>query len=92
MSDESGFADVSDDVVGGEGDAAAPTAQQFERSPLKVLASLEDAPLEQAMKCIEYIKSGRERERRFLRAVSPTALNLIAQNGKGFKEAVESLA
>lgn len=87
MSDENGFATVD----GGEGDSAAPKAA-FERSPLKVLESLSDRPLQQAMKAIEYIDSGRERERKFLRACSPKALNLIAENGSEYLTAVQVAA
>lgn len=87
---ESGFGEpVADEtVVGGEGDSAAPKTA-FERSPLKVLASLEGQPFKQAVKAIEYIDAGRERERRFLKACSPAALHLIAQNGASYLTAVQ---
>lgn len=91
---ENGFAEpvdaVDDDLEGGEGDAAGPRPP-FERSPLRVLASLEHRPLEQAMKAIEYITNTRERERRFLRACTPKALGLIAQNGPEYEAAVDAL-
>ena len=87
---ESGFGEpvAEDTVVGGEGDSASPKAA-FERSPLKVLASLQDQPFKQAVKAIEYIDAGRERERKFLKACSPAALNLIAQNGASYLTAVQ---
>lgn len=90
---ENGFAEpVVDDLgeLGGEGEAGAPRSI-FERSPLKVLASLEHRPLQQAMKAIEYIDSGRERERRFLRACTPQALNLIALNGPDYLTATQAI-
>jgi hypothetical protein len=91
---ENGFAEpvdlTSDDLEGGEGDNGMPRAA-FERSPLRVLASLEHRPLQQAMKAIEYIDSGRERERKFLKACTPTALNLIAQNGPDYQTAVQAI-
>ncbi len=87
--DESGFAEPVVAVEGGEGESGAPVAA-FERSPLKVLQSLSNRPLQQAIKAIEYIDSGRERERKFLRAVSPAALNLIAQNGPEYLTAVQA--
>jgi hypothetical protein len=90
---ENGFADVGDIalVEGGEGDVKVPTAS-FERSPLKVLQSLDARPLQQAIKAIEYIDSGRERERKFLKACSPAALNLIAQNGAEYLTAVQGVS
>lgn len=91
MSDN-GFADavdVTDSVIGGEGDSASPRSV-FERSPLKVLNSLTSKPLQQAIKAIEYIDSGRERERKFLKACSPQALDLIAQNGPEYLTAVQA--
>lgn len=90
MSGDNGFADAVSDDVGGEGDSGAPKLA-FERSPLKVLSSLENKPLQQAMKAIEYIDSGRERERKFLRACSPAALNLIATNGPEYLTAVQAV-
>ncbi len=94
MMAENGFAEpvevTADDLDGGEGDNGAPKLA-FERSPLKVLASLEARPLQQAIKAIEYIDSGRERERRFLKACTPTALNLIAQNGPEYLTAVQAV-
>lgn len=78
-------------VEGGEGDSKSPTVS-FERSPIKVLQSLETRPLQQAMKAIEYIDSGRERERKFLKACSPQALNLIAQNGPEYLEATKAVS
>lgn len=90
QSDVSGFAEpVEGFVEGGEGEAKAATPS-FERSPIKVLQSLSEKPLQQAIKAIEYIDSGRERERKFLRAVSPAALNLIAQNGPEYLTAVQA--
>lgn len=91
MSDN-GFAEpVTSDDLGGEGDNGAPRAP-FERSPMKVLESLSQRPLQQAMKAIEYIDSGRERERKFLRACSPQALNLIASNGPEYLTAVQAVS
>lgn len=89
---ENGFAEpVADDLgEGGEGDSASPRAP-FERSPLKVLNSLAERPLNQAMKAIEYIDSGRERERKILKACTPQALNLIAQNGPEYLTAVQGV-
>jgi hypothetical protein len=89
---ENGFAevDVTSDDLGGEGDNGAPRAP-FERSPMKVLASLEGRPLQQAMKAIEYIDSGRERERKILRACSSQALNLIALNGPEYLTATQAV-
>ncbi len=43
------------------------------------------------MKAIEYIDSGRERERKFLRACTPQALNLIATNGPEYLTAVQAV-
>lgn len=88
--EENGFAEAVTDDLGGEGDNGAPRGA-FERSPLKVLASLENRPLQQAMKAIEYIDSGRERERKFLRACTPQALNLIALNGPEYLTATQAL-
>jgi hypothetical protein len=90
MADDSGFAVVTEDLIGGEGDNGAPRTV-FERSPMKVLQSLSEKPLQQAMKAIEYIDSGRERERKFLKACSPAALNLIATNGPEYLSAVQGL-
>jgi len=88
--DNTGFADpVETAVEGGEGDSAAPKPA-FDRSPLKVLKSLDSKPLQQAIKAIEYIDAARDRERRFLRACSPAALNLIAQNGPEYLTAVQA--
>lgn len=84
---ESGFGTP----VAGEGDVAAPK-RTFDRAPAKVLANLASKPLEQAMKAIEYIDSGRERERQFLRLCSPKALNLIAENGPEYLSAVSEAA
>ena len=93
MTADNGFAEpvevTDDDLEGGEGDSASPRAP-FERSPLKVLKSLEGRPLNQAMKAIEYIDSGRERERKILRACSPRALDLIGQNGPEYLTAVQA--
>jgi hypothetical protein len=86
---DSGFADPVEAVEGGEGDSAAPKAA-FERSPIKVLQSLSTNPLEQAVKAIDYIKASRARERKFLKAVSPAALNLIAQNGPEYLSSVQA--
>lgn len=94
MSDESGFAEpvevTGEDLEGGEGDNGAPRAPH-ERSPLKVLSSLEGRPLHQAMKAIEYIDAARERERRYLKACTPKALDLIAQNGPEYLSAVQAV-
>jgi capsule polysaccharide export protein KpsE/RkpR len=90
MIDESGFAEPVV-VEGGEGDSADPKAA-FERSPLKVLASLAERPLEQAVKAIDYIKSSRDRERRYLKACSPQALSLIAQNGPEYATSVQAVS
>jgi hypothetical protein len=90
MSDgESGFGEAV--TLAGEGDSPAPRAT-FDRSPLKVLKNLEGKPLQQAMKAIEYIDAGRERERAFLRLCSPKALNLIAENGPEYLTAVSAAA
>ena len=88
MSDDTGFGEPT---VGGEGDSAAPK-QAFERSPVKVLESLADRPLQQAIKAIEYIDSARERERKILRICTPKALNLIAENGPEYLTAVNAVA
>lgn len=88
MSDENGFADPT---IGGEGDSAAPKPA-FDRSPLKVLENLSGRPLQQAMKAIEYIDAGRERERRLLKLCSSKALNLIAENGPEYLTAVSAVA
>lgn len=90
MSEVNGFAEPVSDDVGGEGEAGAPRGA-FERSPLRVLQSLENKPLQQAMKAIEYIDSGRERERKFLRACTPQALSLIATNGPEYLTAVQAV-
>lgn len=85
---------MSDEATGfgpSEGDSADPK-QQFERSPMKVLAALQDKPLQQAMKAIEYIDSGRARERKFLKLCSPKALSLIAENGPEYLTAVSAAA
>lgn len=90
MSDvESGFGEPT--VVAGEGDSAGPRAA-FERSPLKVLGSLADKPLQQAMKAIEYIDATQERQRKYLKACSPKALTLIAENGPEYLSAVAAAA
>ncbi len=86
MSDESGFGEAV-----GEGDSESPKAAH-ERSPLKVLASLADKPFKQAAKAIEYIDVSRERQRKFLKACSPKALALIAENGPEYIEAVQAAA
>jgi len=87
MSEENGFGTP----VGGEGEAADPK-RTFDRAPTKVLANLGDKPLQQAMKAIEYIDAGRERERVFLRICSPKALTLIAENGPEYLSAVSAAA
>jgi len=91
---ENGFAEpvevTENDLVGGEGDSAEPKAA-FDRTPSKVLQSLAGKPLEQAYKAIEYINSGRERERRLLRLCSPQALNLIAANGPEYLTSVQAV-
>lgn len=87
MSDnESGFG-----TPVGEGDSEDPK-QTFERSPLKVLASLANQPFKQAAKAIEYIDAGRERQRKFLKACSPKALSLIAENGPEYLQATQVAA
>lgn len=86
-----GFAEPSVDEVG-EGDAQAPTAAVKPRSPIHVIKSLEDRPLEQAVKVIEYLGNLEERRRVFLRAASPLALSLIAQNGDKYAAAVQEVA
>ncbi len=86
MSDESGFGEAV-----GEGETSAPRAT-FDRSPMKVLAALADKPFKQAAKAIEYIDTNRERQRKFLRACSPKALALIAENGPEYIEAVQAAA
>lgn len=85
--------DTVDEVLteGGEGDAAAPRAP-FERSPLKVLQSLSDNPLEQAVKCIDYLRGIDRRKSTLLKACSPKALDLIAQNGPEFVGIVKAVA
>lgn len=84
---ESGFGTP----VAGEGEAADPK-RTFDRAPVKVLANLADKPLQQAMKAIDYIDAGRERERQFLRLCSPKALALIAENGPEYLSAVSQAA
>lgn len=84
---ESGFGTP----VVGEGEAADPK-RTFDRAPTKVLANLSDKPLQQAMKAIDYIDAGRERERQFLRLCSPKALALIAENGPEYLSAVSEAA
>lgn len=93
MSEENGFAEPADvtETIGGEGDVAAPKLS-FERSPAKVLESLAHRPLQQAIKAIEYIDSGRERERKFLKLLSPAALNLVAQNGPEYLTATQAIS
>jgi hypothetical protein len=91
MASDNGFADAVVDVEGGEGDVK-PGTPAFERSPLKVLASLSERPLQQAIKAIEYIDGCRERERKFLKACSPSALNLIASNGPEYLTAVQAIS
>lgn len=85
-----GFAGPTLDAVG-EGEAAAPTAVHA-RSPLKVIASLEDSPFEQAVKVIDYVKGLDERKRGILRAATPAALSLVAQNGAEWAELVNSVS
>lgn len=86
--DESGFAEPS--VSNGhEGEAAAPKLN-YERAPVKVLQSLADRPLQQAMKAIEYIDATRARERKYLKACSPQALSLIASNGPEYLTSVQA--
>lgn len=87
MSDESGFGEATV----GEGDVAAPRAA-FERSPLKVLKSLESHPFKQAAKAIEYIDANTERQRKYLKACTPKALALIAENGPEYLTAVSVAA
>lgn len=87
MSDEStGFA------TPGEGDSAEPKVAAFERSPAKVLKALESQPLKQAMKAIEYIDASRERQAKYLKACTPKALSLIAENGPEYLAAVQVAA
>lgn len=86
---ETGFADPSiDGAVGGEGEAAAPKVPHA-RAPLTVIKSLEDRPLEQAVKVIEYLGALEDRRRSYLRAASPVALSLIAQNGPEYAAQVQ---
>lgn len=85
---------MSDDASGfgpSEGDVADPKAQ-YERTPTKVLTSLSEKPLQQAMKVISYIDSLRERERKLLRLCSPKALALVAENGPEYLAAVQVAA
>ena len=89
MNDETGFAAPAAEVVGGEGESADPKVS-YDRSPLKVLKSLEGQHFKQAAKLIEYIDAGRERERKLIKAVSTQALNLVAQNGPGYLESVQA--
>lgn len=88
MNDENGFGTP----VAGEGEAADPTKRTFDRAPTKVLQGLAEKPLQQALKAIDYIDAGRERERQFLRICSPKALNLIAENGPEYLRAVSEAA
>ena len=84
---------MSDDSTGfasaGEGDVAEPT-KTFERSPIKVLESLNSKPLQQAMKAIEYIEATQDRQRKLLKVCSPKALSLIAENGPEYLQAVQA--
>lgn len=95
MLSEAGFAspveEGTETVVGGEGDSAEPKVS-YDRSPLKVLSALEERPLQQAMKAIEYIDAAREKQRKILKACTPAALNLIAQNGPEYLSAVQASA
>lgn len=96
MADDSGFGPAESDVIdasalGGEGDVASPRAP-FERSPAKVLASLSDTPLEQAVKAIEYLRGLDKRKAALLKTCSPQALNLIAQNGPEYLATVQAVA
>lgn len=91
---ENGFADAVelDEAIalGGEGDSPAPT-EAFHRSPLGVLKSLADRPMAQALRCIRYVDSGRKREARFLKALTPQALALVASEGPNYQGAVKAL-
>jgi hypothetical protein len=96
MSDKNGFAaapvaDDFNDVEGGEADNASPK-EPFARSPIGVLKSLSNRPLQQAIQCIKYVDSTRERERKLLRAITPEALLLVASNGPEYNVAVQALS
>lgn len=97
MADDSGFGPAVDDVIdgadveGGEGEAADPT-KPFERSPKKVLESLADNPLEQAVKAIGYLRGLDKRKTAYLKVCSPTALDLIAKNGPEYLKSVQAVA
>ena len=47
---------------------------------------------QQAMKAIEYIDATQERQRKYLKACSPKALTLIAENGPEYLQAVSAAA
>lgn len=92
--DSGGFADpveetASDAIVGDEGESPAPKAA-FERSPIKVLKSLEDQPFKQAVKVIEYVDALEQRKAKYLKACSSAALSLVAQNGPKYLAAIEA--
>jgi hypothetical protein len=93
---DSGFGPAEDVIdapepVGGEGESPAPRAA-FDRSPIKVLRGLSDNPLEQAVKAIEYCRSLDKRKATYLKACSPRALDLIAQNGPEYATIVGTVA
>lgn len=91
---QNGFAEptIDEQVAGGEGEAQEATASVHARSPLKVIKSLEDRPLEQAVKVIEYLGTLEDRRRSYLKAASPVALNLIAQNGPEYLAQVQAIS
>ena len=96
MSQDSGFGPAEGDVVevaavGGEGESPKPKAA-FERSPSKVLRSLDGNPLEQAVKAIEYLRGLDKRKSTYLKLCSPKALELIAQNGPEYATIVQGAA
>lgn len=91
MSDN-GFAEPTDTIDGGEGEAQPPTKVPHVRAPISVIKSLEDRPLEQAVKVIEYLGTLDERRRTYLKAASPLALSLIAQNGPEYLAEVQAVS
>jgi hypothetical protein len=78
-------------VAVGEGDSKAPRAN-FERNPLKVLATLANKPLKQATKAIEYLDSYDDRKRKVLKALSPEALEYVAKEGPEYLSAVQAIS
>ena len=88
---ESGFGTPVSEVEVGEGESGEPKPA-FDRTPQKVLANLANQPFKQAAKAIEYIDASRERQRKLLRACSPKALSLIAENGPEYLQATVAAA